>query len=57
MNARHWENMAALHESISLAANGSFTVGFDQYKNKVDLRGILQSSVQNLVHLGTILIK
>lgn len=49
--------MEALHIGVSLAVNGSFTVGFDQYKNKVDLRGILQSSVQNLVHLEAILIK
>lgn len=47
--------MEALHIGVSLAVNGSFTVGFDQYK--VDLHGILQSSVQNLVHLETILIK
>lgn len=45
------------HKAVSLAVNGSFTLGFDQYKNKVDLCGKLQSSVQNLVHLETILIK
>lgn len=49
--------MEALHKGASLAVNGSFTLGFDQYKNKVDLGGILQWSVQNLVHLETILIK
>lgn len=49
--------MTALHKDISLAANGRFTVDFDQYESKVDLHGILQSGVQNLVHLGTILIK
>jgi len=49
--------MAALHKGVSLAANGSFTDGFDQYKNKVDLHGILQSCIQNLVLFGTILIK
>lgn len=57
VTARHWKSMEALHKGISWAVNGSFTVGFDQYKNKVDVRGILQSSVQNLVHLQTILIK
>lgn len=25
------------HKGVSLAVNGSFTLGFDQYKNKVDL--------------------
>lgn len=49
--------MEALHKGASLAVSGSFTPGFDQYKNKADLSGILQSSVQNLVHLETILIK
>lgn len=47
--------MEALHKGVSLAVDGSFTIGFDQYK--VDLRGILQSSAQNLLHLETILIK